>query len=173
MVAYKVLALFAALSLLALGGGSAIIPELQRQAVEEQHWLTNRQFVDFYALTQVTPGPSMMVVTLVGFQAAGFPGALAAFLGMFGPTSLLVLTARSSWDRLRQSRWREMLEHSTRPLAVGTMLASASLVARSTNLVPLDWTITLVAAALVATKKLGILPTMALCGLTGYLASLI
>lgn len=171
MMFWKVLALFAALSLLALGGGSAIIPELQRQAVQEQRWLTNRQFVDFYALTQVTPGPSMMVVTLVGYQAAGFPGSLAAFLGMFGPTSLLVLSVRSSWNRLRQSRWRELMEHSTRPFAVGTMLASATLVALSTNLRALDWTITLVAAALIASKRLAILPTMALCGLAGYLAS--
>ena len=170
---WKVLAVFAALSLLALGGGSAIIPELQRQAVLEQHWLTDRQFVDFYALTQVTPGPSMMVVALVGFQAAGLAGALAALLGMFGPSSLLVLSARNTWNRLRNSRWQRMLERTTRPFAVGTMLASATLVACSTNHEIGQWVITGVAALLVGSKRLGILPTMALSGLAGWLTGVI
>ena len=170
---WKVLAVFAALSLLALGGGSAIIPELQRQAVLEQHWLSDRQFVDFYALTQVTPGPSMMVVALVGFQAAGVPGALAAMLGMFGPSSLLVMSVRNTWNRLRESRWRRMMERTTRPFAVGTMLASATLVAHSTNHAAFHWTLTLVAATLVASKRLDILPTMALAGLAGWLSGLV
>lgn len=170
---WKVLALFAALSLLALGGGSAIIPELQRQAVLEQHWLSDRQFVDFYALTQVTPGPSMMVVALVGYQAAGTPGALAAVIGMFGPSSLLVLTVRNTWNRLRASRWQRLMERTTRPFAVGTMLASATLVARSTNHLPQDWALTLAAAALIGSKRLAILPTMVLAGLTGWLSALL
>lgn len=169
---WKVLLFFASLSLLALGGGSAIVPELQRQAVLEQHWLSDRQFVDFYALTQVTPGPSMMVVALVGFQAAGTPGALAAVVGMFGPSSLLVFTVRTTWNRLRASRWQRTMERTTRPFAVGTMLASATLVAQSTNHRPLDWGLTLVAAALVGSKRLGILPTMALAGLVGWLTAL-
>ncbi|MBS2039315.1 chromate transporter [bacterium] len=170
---WKVLLVFAALSLLALGGGSAIIPELQRQAVIEQHWLSNSQFVDFYALTQVTPGPSMMVVALVGYQAAGVAGALAAMLGMFGPSSLLVLNVRHTWNRLRNSRWRRMLERTTRPFAVGTMLASATLVASSTNQHAAQWLITLVAAGLVGSKRLGILPTMVLSGLAGWLSGVL
>lgn len=170
MIALEVLALFACLSLLALGGGSAIIPEMHRQAVLQQGWLTDRQFADFYALTQITPGPGMMLVTLVGYQAAGFPGALLAAVGMFGPSSLLVLAARRGWRHLLQSRWRALLERSTRPLAVGTMLASATLVARLTNTDALSWGITLVAAALIASKRLSILPTMLLAATVGAFA---
>jgi len=166
----RVFWLFASLSLLAVGGGSAIIPELQRQAVQHLGWLSQRQFVDFYALTQITPGPSMMVVALVGFQAAGLPGALAAALGMFAPTSLLAVGLRGSWNRLRQSRWKSLMENATRPLAVATMLASATLVALATNTRASDWIISLLAAALVASKRLGILPTMMLSGLLGCLA---
>ncbi|MFN8612142.1 MAG: chromate transporter [Vulcanimicrobiota bacterium] len=170
---WKILAVFAGLSLLALGGGSAIIPELQRQAVLEQGWLGDREFVDFYALTQVTPGPSMMVVALVGFRAAGVGGALAAVVGMFGPSGILVLNVRNTWNRLRSSRWRRMLERTTRPFAVGTMLASATLVAHSTNLHPGQWGISLLAAVLVGSKRLGILPTMVLAGLAGWVSGVL
>jgi chromate transporter len=171
MMVWKVLTLFSGLSLLAMGGGSAIIPELQRQAVLQQQWLSERQFVDFYALTQVTPGPSMLVVALVGFQAAGVPGALAASLGMFGPSSLLVLVVRNRWNRLRQSRWRDLMEQTARPFAVGTMLASAILVARSTNVDGICWAISVAAATLISSQRLGILPTMILAGMAGYAAS--
>lgn len=168
MIALEVFLLFAGLSLLALGGGSAVIPEMYAQALQ-RGWLSARQFADFYAITQVTPGPGMMLVTLIGYQAAGYPGALCAAVGMFGPSSLMVLAARHGWGRLQNSRWRPLLERSTRPLAVGTMLASATLVARVTNTDAQSWTITLAAALLVGSQRLAILPTMALAALAGIL----
>lgn len=163
----QVFLLFACLSLLAMGGGSAIIPDMFRETVEVRHWLTARQFVDFYALTQMTPGPGMMLVTLIGYQAAAIPGALTAAVAMFGPTSLLALAVRNGWDRLLQSRWRSVLERTTRPLAVGTMLASAALVGGATNHAPADWGITAGAALCIASGRLGILPTMLGAGLLG------
>lgn len=164
-----VLLLFASLSLVALGGGSSIIPELQRQAVLVYRWLTPREFVDLYAITQVTPGPSMMIVVLVGYKAAGVPGACAAAAGMFGPSCLLTLGARGGWERLQRSRFAAMLQKGTPPLAVGTMLAAATLVALTADVNGLCVAITVVAAALIAFTRVGILPTMALAAVVGAL----
>lgn len=166
---FQVFLFFAGLSLLAVGGGSAIIPELYRQAVEEHRWLSGRQFVDYYALTQVTPGPSMMVVVLVGFQAAGWTGSLAAAMGMFGPSSLLLLLVQRGWQGLQASPWRPVLQRAARPLAVATMLASALLVATATNRGAPSWAITAVVALLVGSKRAGIPLVMALSGLAGWL----
>ncbi len=165
----QVFLFFAGLSLLAVGGGSAIIPELYRQAVEEHRWLSGRQFVDYYALTQVTPGPSMMVVVLVGFQAAGWTGSLAAALGMFGPSSLLLLVIQRGWQRLQNSPWRSVSQRAARPLAVATMLASALLVALATNRGAASWAITLIVAWLVGSKRLGIPLAMVCSGMAGWL----
>lgn len=165
----QVFLLFAALSLLAVGGGSAIIPELQRQAVEQLGWLTHQQFVDFYALTQMTPGPSMLVVALIGYQAAGGGGAVAATLGMFGPSTTLVILARRVWHRLQASPLRSLLQAASKPLAVGTTTASALVVARTTNHHLGLWVVSAVAAAAVASRRLGILPTMVLAGLSGLI----
>ena len=159
--------LFASLSLVALGGGSSIIPELQRQSVLVYTWLTPREFVDLYAITQVTPGPSMMIVVLVGYKAAGLAGALAAAVGMFGPSCLLTLWARHGWERLQRSRFAVVLQKGTPPLAVGTMLAAATLVARTADGNWICVVLTAAAAATIAFTRVGILPTMVVAAVVG------
>ena len=66
---------FAILSLFAVGGANAAVPEMHRLAVEVMGWMTDRQFADMFALAQVAPGPNMIVVTLIGYHVAGFAGA--------------------------------------------------------------------------------------------------
>ncbi|MBZ5583279.1 MAG: chromate transporter [Acidobacteriia bacterium] len=63
--------LFAVLSLFAVGGAQAAIPEMHRVAVDVMHWLSDRQFADMYAISQVSPGPNVIIVALIGFHVAG------------------------------------------------------------------------------------------------------
>lgn len=81
--------IFGELSLLAFGGGNTILPEMQRQVVDVQGWMSARDFAALYALAQAAPGPNMMVVPLVGWHVAGLPGLLVASVAKFGPSSLL------------------------------------------------------------------------------------
>ena len=69
---------FALLSLFAIGGANAALPEMHRLAVEVMHWMSDRQFADMFAIAQVTPGPNVIVVTLIGYHVAGLAGALVA-----------------------------------------------------------------------------------------------
>src|SRR5215475_2087323 len=80
---------FALTSLFAIGGANSAIPEIHRFAVDVQHWLSDRQFADSFALAQLTPGPNLIIVTLIGYHVAGITGAVVATLAMCGPTSLL------------------------------------------------------------------------------------
>jgi chromate transporter len=73
---------FAYLALVNVGGGATILPEMERQVVSH-HWLTHQDFVEIFALSQLAPGPNMLLVFLIGYQIASFPGAIAAGLGMF------------------------------------------------------------------------------------------
>jgi chromate transporter len=82
---------FGLMSLFAIGGASAAIPEMHRVAVEVQHWLTDKQFADIYAISQLSPGPNVLIVTLIGYSAAGLAGALVATLAMCVPTAVLAL----------------------------------------------------------------------------------
>lgn len=111
------------LSLVAFGGGLGILPEMERLVVATHGWLTHREFVDAWALSQVTPGPGMLMVVVVGFRAAGLPGAVVAPLAMFGPAALLAALACDRWTRWAAGPVLAVLRGTLAPVALGLLLA--------------------------------------------------
>ena len=99
---------FALMSLFAIGGANSAVPEIHRFAVDVQHWMTDPQFSEFSALAQLTPGPNVIVVTLIGYHVAGLAGALVATLAMCGPTCVFAYFVGRTFDRFgaRPGRWR-------------------------------------------------------------------
>jgi chromate transporter len=128
----QVAAMFALLSLLAFGGGAAVLPDMQRQAVDVHHWLTSREFLDMFALSRAIP-PGSMIVVLVGQKAGGIAGGLVALLAMFGPSSLLAYTLARLWHRAGGAAWRETVEQALAPVSIGVTIASGIALARSTE----------------------------------------
>ncbi len=115
--------LFAKLGLLSFGGGTAILAEMQREAIG-RGWLSHAQFIQAYAIGQMTPGPGTLFVVPMGYGAAGVPGALAAALGFFLPTGAIALATVCVWGRLRQSAWPAAIRDALIPVAIGLSFAS-------------------------------------------------
>src|SRR5207247_7291394 len=105
-VLLKLTAHFALMSLFAVGGANAALPEMYRLAVEVEHWMTARQFADMFAIAQATPGPNVIIVTLIGYHVAGMTGALVATLAMCGPTCVFAFFFGQFWDRFKNAPWR-------------------------------------------------------------------
>jgi chromate transporter len=139
----QIAAMFAVLSLLAFGGGAAVLPDMQHQAVDVHHWVTAREFLDMFALSRAVP-PGSMIVVLVGQKAAGVAGGLVALLAMFGPSSLVAFAVARLWHRAGGAAWRETLEHALAPVSVGLTIASGIAIARSTEH---DWAAYAITAA--------------------------
>src|SRR4030081_3970718 len=78
---------FGLMSLFAVGGANAAIPEMHRIAVDVRHWMTDTQFADVFAISQMSPGPNVLIVALIGYSVAGVTGGLVATLAMCGPTA--------------------------------------------------------------------------------------
>jgi chromate transporter len=76
---------FGLMSLFAVGGANSAIPEMHRVAVDVQHWMSDKEFADLFAISQLSPGPNVLIVTLIGYSVAGIAGALAATVAMCGP----------------------------------------------------------------------------------------
>jgi chromate transporter len=125
--------LFGGLSLLAFGGGAGVLPDMQRAAVDVNHWITAQQFLDFFALSRAAPGPGSLIVVLIGQKVAGLPGALVSFLAMFGPPCVLLYVAAQIWHRAAQTAWRALLEQALAPVAIGLTLASGLALIRGTE----------------------------------------
>jgi chromate transporter len=138
---------FAILSLFAIGGAMAVIPEMHRQAVDVSHWMTDRQFADLFAIAQVAPGPNIIVVTLIGYHVAGVAGALTATAAMCGPSCLLTFFAGRMWERFKHARWRIILQAGLVPVSVGLIAASALVLARTADISWVAVGITLATAA--------------------------
>jgi chromate transporter len=163
---------FFRLSFLCLGGGTGAIPEMQRQVVGIQGWLTARQFVDGYALSQVTPGPAMLVTGFIGYRVSGLPGALVAMAAMFLPTALLTWFVAHRWEQLRGRPWAVAMERALAPLAIGLMAAGVYTVARSAVT---DWsTVTLAVGVgiLLAKRWLPAAAAVLVAGALGWLLGL-
>ncbi|MCB4769898.1 chromate transporter [Ancylobacter sp. Lp-2] len=127
----SVLGVFSLLSVLAVGGGAAVLPETKALVIDTHHWLTDDQFRDIYGLGQVVPGPNMLMVMVIGYHVTGFLGALLAYLGFFVPAGAISLGASRLWDHFEGSPWRASLQRGMAPLVVGLMAAGAIAIART------------------------------------------
>jgi chromate transporter len=121
------------MSLFAVGGANAAIPEMHRIAVDVRHWMTDKQFADIYAISQLSPGPNVLIVTLIGYTVAGVAGALAATLAMCVPTAVLAYYVSRLLTPTSQSRWPAIIQAALVPLSIGLMGASGLILARATD----------------------------------------
>ena len=135
---------FGLMSLFAVGGASAAIPEMHRIAVDVQHWLTDKQFADVYAISQLSPGPNVLIVTLIGYSVAGIAGALVATLSMCVPTAVLALYVSRFLARSSHARWPAIVQAALVPLSIGLMGASGLILALTSDR---NWAAALVTAA--------------------------
>jgi chromate transporter len=129
----SLLGYFALLSLFAVGGANAAIPEMHRVAVDVMHWMNDRQFSDMYAMAQVSPGPNVIIVALIGYHVAGFAGAGVAITAMCGPTCTLAFFVARTWDRFKGARWRMAIQAGMVPLSIGLIAASAFVLAHAAD----------------------------------------
>jgi chromate transporter len=159
---------FAILSLLAVGGVNAVVPEMHRQAVEVAGWMSSRQFADMFAIAQLAPGPNVMIVTLIGYHVAGFVGALTATVAMCGPSCVLTFFAAQAWRRFEQARWRAVVQAGLVPISVGLIAASASVLARAADHNAVGVAITAATAAVCYFTRLNPLWMFALAAMLGY-----
>jgi chromate transporter len=158
---------FAIMSLLALGGANAVVPEMHRQAVELRGWMDDRQFADMFAISQVAPGPNVMIVTLIGYHVAGLSGALVATLAMCGPTAVLAHFLGRTWDRFKDATWRTAVQEGLVPISIGLVGASAIVLTRAADQSWAAAVVTAVTAATTYWTRLNPLWLIAIAGLLG------
>jgi chromate transporter len=130
---------------LSFGGGFVIIPLMQADAVSRYHWMTGAQFLNAVALGQVTPGPVVQTVAVVGYAAAGLAGGLLASAVAFAPSFLIVLLGGPHFQRIRGNQRARAFLDGAGPAAIGAILGSAVILTRELTH---SWQYLVLAAAL-------------------------
>jgi chromate transporter len=156
---------------LSYGGGFVIIPLMQFDAVDRYHWLTDGEFLNAVALGQVTPGPVVHTVAVVGYGAAGLGGGLLAALVAFSPSFAFVLGGAGHFERLRANASAKAFLGGAGPAAVGAILGTAIPLARALSEA---WQYAILAGAFSALFVLrwGVVRTLLLAGAAGTLVAL-
>lgn len=121
---------FGVLSLLAFGGMTSVLPEMQRRMIDANGWLDARTFTDLYSLGYALPGPNVLVGTVIGFHLAGTAGALVATLALALPACLFTWFFMRIWHDFRESHWRRAVQRGLLPVTVGLTFAGSYLVIR-------------------------------------------
>jgi chromate transporter len=159
---------FGLMSLFAVGGANSAIPEIHRIAVDVNHWLTDKQFADVFAISQLSPGPNVLIVTLIGYQVAGILGALVATLSMCGPTAIVAYYVSHLLARSAHATWPGIVQAALVPLSIGLMGASGLIVMNSADTSIAAYSVTAVAAVLAFATRLNPLWLLVGGGLLGF-----
>jgi chromate transporter len=159
---------FGVMSLFAVGGANSAIPEMHRIAVDVHHWLSDKQFADVFAISQLSPGPNVLIVTLIGYTVAGVGGALVATLAMCVPTATLAYCVSRFLTRSSHSRWPSIIQASLVPLSIGLMAASALVLALTSDRTWAAVLVTAGAAVLATATRLNPLWLLLAGGCVGF-----
>ena len=124
------------LSLLSISGAITTVPDMHRYIVVEHHWLTDAQFSASIALAQAAPGPNVLFVAVLGWNVAGWLGALATMAGILVPSTALTLWATRWGARRRETRFVRAFTAGLTPLTLGLLLSTGWVLAEPYLLEP-------------------------------------
>jgi chromate transporter len=157
---------FVSLSLLAIGGAITTAPDMHRYLVTQHGWLTDAQFTGSIAIAQAAPGPNILFVAVMGYQAAGLAGVATAMLGIMLPSTTLALAA-TRWGRARED-WPaiQAFKAGMAPITLALMVATGWILsaqtAGSAHII-----VTMAAALLVWRTKIHLLLLIGAGGIVG------
>jgi chromate transporter len=156
---------------LSYGGGFVIVPLMQHDAVSTYHWMTGAQFLDAVALGQVTPGPVVLTVAVVGYAAAGIAGGLLAVAVAFAPSFIFVLAGGPRFDQIRSNSLIQSFFSGAGPAVIGAIAGSAIPLGLAFHVV---WQIPILAGVLawLFVARRGVVTGLLLAGATGVVVAL-
>jgi chromate transporter len=121
----------ALLSSISFGGFPSVLPDVHN-FVTANSWATDQEFANFFAVSQVMPGPNMiLMMSFIGLKVGGIPGAIAAALATFGPPCVMYFTAYRLWDHFRDMPWQRIVRRGLAPLTIGLVIAGGYVMARA------------------------------------------
>lgn len=179
---------FLTLSLLSVGGAISTVPEMHRYLVDEQHWLSDSQFMSSIALAQAAPGPNVLFVALIGWNvglkagagvAAGAPawvfailGVVVSMVGMLLPSTTLTFAVARWGHQNRELRAVRAFKQGLAPIVIGLLIAAGWILVAGHGNSQQSWPLWLLTAAstlIVWRTRLPLLCLLGVGGLLGWL----
>jgi chromate transporter len=156
---------------LSYGGGFVIVPLMQHDAVNTYHWMSGPQFLNAVALGQITPGPVVQTVAVVGYAAAGLAGALFAAALAFAPSFAFIIGGASHFGKIRANNSVQWFLTGAGPAVIGAIAGSAIPLGLSLHFY---WQIAILAGALLwlLVARRSVVACLLVAGVVGVLLAL-
>jgi chromate transporter len=161
--------LYLRIGVMFVGGGYVLVPLLNHIMVEQNHWLTLREFLDGLALSQLTPGPLAMLATFTGYRAGGFMGGLVATVCIFLPCIVLMLVIGRNYHRLKNIEVINTTLDGLLPAVVGLVAAAAWNLGSSSLAGPQEFAALALGCALFAWTRVSPMIVIVVAGVVGVL----
>jgi chromate transporter len=139
----RVFGYFSKAALVVFGSGLAVVPFLHGEVVGTFGWLTERQFLDAVAVSMITPGPVVITVAFIGYLVAGPLGGLAAAVGIFVPTYLVVILVAPWFRRVMENRSLHSAVDGVTAAAAGAIAGAVVVLGRRALIDGPTWAIAL------------------------------
>jgi chromate transporter len=137
----------AVLSSISFGGFPTVLPDVHNLTAANG-WVTDREFANFFAVSQVVPGPNMiLMMSFIGLKVGGIAGAIASALATFAPPCAMYFGSYTLWDRFRDRPWQRIVRRALAPLTIGLVIAGGYVMARAADT---GWPSVAITAAAVA-----------------------
>ncbi len=153
-ILWALILLFAPLSFLSVGGAASVLAPIHNQTVHVHGWLTQLEFVEYFAISRAAPGPGAMLVTLIGWKVAGWAGALVATLAMLIPCSIVLFFMAKVWNRYRGTAFHSALEKGLSPVGTGLILSGAIAIMRAADTGWVGWAIAAVSTGVLVWRSI-------------------
>lgn len=118
------------------GGGYAMIPLIQREVIDNRHWIAEKDFLDLLTIAQSAPGPlSLNTAVFVGYRMKGYAGATAAIVGSILPSFLIILAIAISFADIRYNPVVDAAFKGMRPAVVALIISPVTRLMRGMSTV--------------------------------------
>jgi chromate transporter len=163
----------ALLSSISFGGFPTVLPDV-RNLVMANGWVSDQEFANFFAISQIVPGPNMiLMMSFIGLKVGGLPGAITSAFATFGPPCLMYYTSYRLWDRFRDRPWQQIVRLGLAPLTIGLVIAGGYVMARAADIGWQSAAVTAAAVALMLSTRINPLWILAMGGALGGLGLLL
>lgn len=144
----------AVLSSISFGGFPTVLPDVH-DLVAAQKWVSDREFANLFAISQVLPGPNMiLMMSLIGLKVGGIVGAALSAVATFGPPCAMYYFGWRLWDRFRDMPWQRIARRALAPLTIGLVIAGGYVMAHTGDAGWPSMAVTAAAAALMFGARL-------------------
>ncbi len=154
MILLKLCWILIVINALTIGGGYVMLPMLQKEFVENNHWLTNQEFLDAIAVGQLTPGPLTVMNAVIGYKVSGLAGAILAMISSYLPCIFIVTIVAKYYYDYKESKIVQASFKGIKPAVIGLLAAVAISLGKTALVDPFTVGIAIISFAVIAFTKI-------------------